>query len=54
MEDRITQRLAELKEAARTKEIELIVIRNLVAELERLRAPLPIISGDPLGEQPAE
>jgi hypothetical protein len=51
MEERIAQRLAELKEAARTKEIELIVLRHLIAEYEALLAPAPTISGDPIGEE---
>lgn len=40
MEEKVKARLAELHEAERKTELELIVIRNLIAELDRLLAPI--------------
>jgi hypothetical protein len=44
MEERIQTRLAELIKAERTAEIELIVVRNLIAELQKLLAPAPVVT----------
>lgn len=44
MEDRITARLAELEEAAKQRETELLVIRNIIAELRNLLDPRPIVT----------
>lgn len=44
MEERIRVRLDELTKAERTAEIELVVIRNLIAELQRLLALAPVVT----------
>jgi hypothetical protein len=51
MEDRIKDRIAELTKAERQAEMQLIIVRNRLAELEALLRPEP--TGDNLGEQTA-
>lgn len=54
MEDRIKARIAELEQAERKTEMELIAIRTVLGELRKLLASeSPEMSGDPLGEQSA-
>lgn len=44
MHERIIKRLAELRQAQKQRETELIVLNNLIAELERLLEPEPIFT----------
>jgi hypothetical protein len=50
MDERIKARIQELQQAERKAEIELVALRNMIAELERLLTPgAPTRSGDSLG-----
>lgn len=51
MEERITHRIAELEQAERQTEAQLIAIRTVLAEMRALLQPAPIISGDAIGEE---
>lgn len=51
MEENARRRLEELRQAERESETRLIVLRTVIAELEALLAPAPVISGDKIGEQ---
>lgn len=52
MEERLQARIAELETAERQTETHLIAIRAVLTELRALLHPAPIMSGDPLGEEP--
>lgn len=51
MEETARRRLEELRAAEREAEMRLVVLRTVIAEIEALLNPAPIISGDNVGEQ---
>lgn len=51
MEENARRRLEELRQAEREAEIRLVVLRNVIAELEALLSPAPVVSGDKIGKQ---
>ena len=52
MEERITARIAELEQAERDTELQLIVIRTVLAEMRALLTPAaPIMTGDGLPDE---